>query len=210
MHFEYNVCRYYCSELIVREDVILEICIENLPEKNVEKLTPKMVRRMLGIDNKEIADLCRQISLIPKKDAKGQTYFSKDDVNVLQKIKCLHDDSISKMKQEKVVNYMARTTQNSQDTQFAPIQTSSNGANELISTFATLEKKMLNKIAKVIDEKLDGMDEVVVELIRCKTENEALRQKINELNKELYNAKNEMATYKPVAFNWYVKQNNSF
>ena len=195
----------------VREDVTLEICIENLPSKNEEKLTPKMVRRLLGIDNKEIADLCRQISLIPKKDAKGQTYFSKDDVDVLKKIKSLHDESISKIKQDNVVNYMARTQQRNYEPVAVQTQTNAVATNELLASFASLEKKMMARISKVIDEKLDGMDEVVVELIRCKTENESLRQKINDLNKELYDVKNEANSYKALGFNLFVKQNkNSF
>ena len=72
-----------------------------------------------------------------------------------------------------------------------------------------MEKKMMAKISKVIDEKLDGMDEVVVELIRCKTENESLRQKINDLNKELYDVKNEANSFKALGFNLFVKQNKS-
>ena len=50
------------------------------------------------------------------------------------------------------------------------------------------------------------MDEVVVELVRCKTENETLRYKINELNKEVYNIKNELSLYKPIGLGFYVKK----
>lgn len=70
-----------------------------------------------------------------------------------------------------------------------------------------MENNLSDRIAKVIDEKLEGMDEVVVELIRCKTDNETLRQKIVDLNKELYQLKNELNTYKPVAMGFYVKKN---
>ena len=55
---------------------------------------------------------------------------------------------------------------------------------------------------------LDGMDEVVVELVRCKTENETLRYKMNELNKELYNIKNELSKYHSLGLGLYVKKNN--
>ena len=51
------------------------------------------------------------------------------------------------------------------------------------------------------------MDEVVVELVRCKTENETLRYKMNELNKELYNLKNELSRYKSIGLGFYVKKN---
>ena len=65
---------------------------------------------------------------------------------------------------------------------------------------------MSDKIGKVIDEKLEGMDEVVVELIRCKTDNETLRQKIIDLNKEIYQLKNEVTCYKSVGFGLYKKK----
>ena len=186
----------------------MEICVENLQSKKVEKLTPKMVRRLLGIDNKEIADLCRQISLIPKRDEKGQTYFSKEDVDVLQKIKQLHASSAASVPINNVVNYKPQAIQKIPDSY--TVTTENPEAQNIINAFAGIEKKLIGRIAKVIDEKLDGMDEVVVELIRCKTENESLRQKINELNKLVYSLKNESNSYKPIGFNLYFRQNSDF
>ena len=76
----------------------------------------------------------------------------------------------------------------------------------ILTTLQDLEVKLSNKIAKVIDEKLEGMDDVVVELIRCKTDNETLKQKIVDLNKEVYQLKNELNSYKPVALGFYKKK----
>ena len=70
-----------------------------------------------------------------------------------------------------------------------------------------MENNLSDRIAKVIDEKLEGMDEVVVELIRCKTDNETLRQKIIDLNKEIYQLKNDVNSYKSIGMGLYVKQN---
>ena len=50
------------------------------------------------------------------------------------------------------------------------------------------------------------MDDVVVELIRCKTDNETLKQKIVDLNKEVYQLKNELNSYRPVALGFYKKK----
>ena len=69
-----------------------------------------------------------------------------------------------------------------------------------------MQSALSEKIASVIDEKLEGMDEVVVELIRCKTDNETLRQKIVELNKEVYQLKNTLNCYRPVGLGFYVKK----
>ena len=69
-----------------------------------------------------------------------------------------------------------------------------------------LENNIVSKITDVLSEKMDGLDEVIVELIRSKTENEALRQRLNELNKENFSLKNENAGYKPVGLGLYIKK----
>lgn len=69
-----------------------------------------------------------------------------------------------------------------------------------------MENNVISKITDVLSEKLDGLDEVIVELIKAKTENETLRQKVNELNKENFALKSENSSYKPVGLGLYVKK----
>ena len=69
-----------------------------------------------------------------------------------------------------------------------------------------VENNVINKITDVLSEKLDGLDEVIVELIKAKTENETLRQKVNELNKENFALKTENSSFKPVGLGFYVKK----
>ena len=146
-------------------------------------LSPQEVRNILKTDNREIIKLCKQASIVPKKDKNGQTYFSYNEVNNLKNI------------QEKSVKSTALTQVDSQKV-----------VNNLISSLEDMEKNITSTMSKLIDEKLDGMDEVVVELIRCKTENETLRQKINELNKENYHLKNTIKSYKSVGLGLYIKK----
>ena len=75
-----------------------------------------------------------------------------------------------------------------------------------MSSLQSLETKLSEKISKVIDEKLEGMDDVVVELIRCKTDNETLKQKIVDLNKEIYQLKNEVNSFRSVGLGFYKKK----
>jgi len=42
-------------------------------------LLPNDVRKLLNIDNREIVELCKKTSINPKKDEKGQIYFSIDE-----------------------------------------------------------------------------------------------------------------------------------
>lgn len=154
-------------------------------EKGKSILSPQEVRSILKTDNREIVRLCKKASIVPKKDPHGQTYFSYDEVQNLKKLQTgtSKGTALTQADSQKVVT-------------------------NLLSTLESMEKNITDSMSKIIDEKLDGMDEVVVELIRCKTENESLRQKINELNKENYHLKNAVKSYKPVGLGLYLKKAN--
>lgn len=146
-------------------------------------LSPQEVRNILNTDNREIVRLCRKASIVPRKNKNGQTYFSYNEV---QNLKSLQGDSpkstaVAKVDSQAVVN-------------------------NLLTSLESMEKNITGSLSKIIDEKLDGMDEVVVELIRCKTENETLRQKINELNKENYHLKNKVKSFKSMGLGFYIKK----
>lgn len=149
-------------------------------------LSPQEVRAILNTDNKEIVELCKRASIMPRKNSKGHTYFSYDEVKNLRKVQA----------QKAVSNPIV-----------AQVQKQPTAIQNILVSLKEMEDTLSSKIAKVIDEKLEGMDEVVVELIRCKTDNETLRQKIVDLNKEVYQLKNELNSYKPVAMGFYVKKN---
>lgn len=148
-------------------------------------LSPQEVRSILKTDNKEIVELCKRASILPKKNSKGQTYFSYEEVKNLRKVQAAKGASMLPVQTE--------TKQNS-------------AIMNILTSLKDLESKLSNRISKVIDEKLEGMDEVVVELIRCKTDNETLRQKIIDLNKEIYQLKNDLNSYKPVGLGFYKKK----
>lgn len=148
-------------------------------------LSPQEVRSILRTDNKEIVELCKCASILPRKNSKGQTYFSYEEVKNLRKVQAMKGVSMPPVKTE--------------SRQPSAIM-------NILNSLKDLENKLSNKISKVIDEKLEGMDEVVVELIRCKTDNETLRQKIIDLNKEIYQLKNDLNSYKPVGLGFYKKK----
>ena len=149
-------------------------------------LSPQEVRAILNTDNKEIVELCKRASIMPRKNSKGHTYFSYDEVKNLRKVQA----------QKGITNPMITSAQ-----MHSPVM------KNLLVSLKEMENNLSDRIAKVIDEKLEGMDEVVVELIRCKTDNETLRQKIIDLNKEIYQLKNDVNSYKSIGMGLYVKQN---
>lgn len=154
-------------------------------------LLPNDVRKLLNIDNKEIVELCKKTSVTPKKDQRGQIYFSVDEVKKLKNAKL---SVVAEMKEKKVT---------------LPVMTkpsSQTVVNGLLDTLNKMENNITTSMTKIIDEKLEGMDDVVLELVRCKTENENLKNKVNELNKENFRLRNALNSFKPVLCGFYVKK----
>lgn len=160
---------------------------------NERTLTPQEVRTILKTDNKEIVELCKKAAIRPRKNAKGHTYFSYDEVKNLRKVQAQVKGMVSNPITSRVPAAVG-------------VSSGAAGVKNVLSALQDLESRLSDRIAKVIDEKLEGMDDVVVELIRCKTDNETLKQKIVDLNKEVYQLKNELNSYKPVALGFYKKK----
>ncbi len=159
---------------------------------NPEKiLLPNDVRKLLNVDNKEIVELCKKTSVNPKKNSKGQIYFSVDEVKKLRNAK----SSVVAEMSEKRSALSVVTKPNSQAV-----------VNNLLDTLNRMENNITTSMTKLIDEKLEGMDDVVLELVRCKTENENLKNKVNELNKENFKLKNILNSFKPLMCGFYIKK----
>lgn len=152
-------------------------------ELNENILSPQDVRKILESDNMEIVKLCKKADITPRKTDDGKTYFSMDDVRALKMAKegVSNVPSISKNASQLVVD-------------------------SLIKSLHRMENNITDSVTKILDERLEGMDEVVVELIRCKTENENLKNEIEDLRKENYTLQKENASYKPFMFGMYIKE----
>ena len=153
-------------------------------------LLPNDVRKLLNVDNKEIVELCKKSSVNPKKDNNGQIYFSVDEVKKLRSAKY---STINEMSDKKALSVVTKPQ-------------SQAVVNNLLDTLNKMENNITSSMTKLIDEKLEGMDDVVLELVRCKTENENLKNKVNELNKENFKLRNEINSYKPLMCGFYIKK----
>ena len=158
-------------------------------------LLPNDVRKLLNVDNKEIVELCKKTSVCPKKNKFGQIYFSIDEVRKLRSAKTsiIAGNGIRKMNRNETLPVMSKSNS----------QTVVNG---LLDTLNKMESNITLSMTKLIDEKLEGMDDVVLELVRCKTENENLKNKVNELNKENFKLKNILSSFRPLFAGFYVKK----
>lgn len=193
-----------------------------------EIISAGQLLRILNSNPKEVSTLCQKACLKPKKDGFGNIYFSKDDIDVLKKVKELYkqtkelqeekkravEEAVKEMTTiDKENNFLQRMKQKVQRHEFNNVENALEPINttgakgDIARSIQALENNIVDRISNVLSEKMDGLDEIVVELIRTKTENETLRQKLNELNKENFNLKSENACFKSVGLGFYVKKN---
>lgn len=164
--------------------------LSTLEDVENKEFSPKEIREMLGIDNSGIQELCKAADIRLKKNSRGLTYFTKDDAKILKSVQNRENNMSLPVKSPAFQGTNTITTAS---------------VVRLVETLKDIEKNMTKNITSILDEKLDGMDDVVMELIRVKTENETMRFKINELNKEIYKLKKEINSFKKVPFGFYAK-----
>lgn len=184
-----------------------------LESNNTQKkkiYTTEEVRNLLNTDNKGISQLCKQVYVSPKKDKRtGQTFFLDTDVEILRKISDLHAKGQRIMESKKLDNSASTKLAVAERTvETATVQPSVD-LSALTNSIIAAQEGILEKISTILDDKLEGLDEVVVELIRCKTDIERQRAKIDDLTRENYQLKNDLERYQPVGLGFYVKRTNT-
>ena len=117
-------------------------------------LLPNDVRKLLNVDNKEIVELCKKTSVNPRKNSDGQIYFSVDEVKKLKNAK----SSVLSGSNKSALSVVSK-----------PV--SQAVVNNLLDTLNRMETNITSSMTKVIDEKLEGMDDIILEIVSCKTEN---------------------------------------
>ena len=146
-------------------------------------LSPSEVREILSADNEEIISLCKRASIVPRRNHRGLTYFSYDDVKRLQQVKQMKNNLV----------------------RISPNQV----VDKIMSSFNQMEEKISNNILNTLDKKLDEKMQVVegmaAELIKFQTENEKLKNKIIELNRENVHMKMELEKFEKIGFGFYKK-----
>lgn len=146
-------------------------------------LSPSEVRDILNADNEEIISLCKRASIVPKRNRRGLTYFSYNDVKRLQEAKSMK-------------NSLVRITPNAV-------------VDRIMTSFSQMEEKISNNILDTLDKKLEekiqGVKGMAAELIKIQTENEKLKNKIIELNRENVHMKMELEKFEKIGFGFYRK-----
>jgi len=75
----------------------------------------------------------------------------------------------------------------------------------MVETVSQVKDSILKDMSRMLDDKLTGLDDVVVELIRCKSENDSLRRKLDDLQGKLVDMEEELTCFVPIQFGFYRK-----
>ena len=184
-----------------------------------EKINVEELEIILNSNIEEVVKLCKKACLKPKTDSTGNAYFTKNDVDTLKKIKELYsktqeiqENSKKNIENEpemtnpnKKVNFLTKAKNRIKSESNLPM-TPTHPTFHLQTQIEKLENNLISKMSEILSEKMDGFDEIIVELIRAKTENENLRQQVNTLNKQVFILKNELASFNPLPFGFYTKK----
>lgn len=188
------------------------------------EILPKTVRDILKINNDEIVNLCKIADIPLKQNAKGLTYFTTEDIKTLKKIQ----ETQQKVQniEKKFVKLKNNLTNTPSKNDTVPkkslpekVAADSNKdtlmlLQQITDTVKSIEQGFYTKFSSVLDEKLDakleeklgGIDEVIMDLVRSKTELNVMRQQIADKDKEIYELKNELASYRKITGRFYFKQ----
>ncbi|XVJ50833.1 MAG: MerR family transcriptional regulator [Vampirovibrio sp.] len=170
------------------------------------------VCQLFQIQESTLKNLSQVLKLSPQVDTNDQQlYFTKADVDLLQQAIDLHRQGKPLSEIVPLLtapNYQLQMTGSQGTSEETALEKRSTRAEELSSVVEAIthsKEFILNEMSRLLDDRLAGLDEVVVELIRTKSENDALRSKINTLSREKQQLKDEVDSFKPMQFGFYKK-----
>ncbi len=192
-----------------------------------QKVNVEELEVILNTDIEQVVSLCKKACLKPKTDSFGNAYFTRDDVDILKKMKELYEQAQHIAKKEefiqqstievapepeldtnKKINFLQKAKNRIKTESIFPIANNNNQTIQIQNSLLKLENNLIKKMSEILSEKMDGFDEIIVELIRSKTENENLRNQVNSLNKQVFVLKNELASFQQLPFGLYTKKDN--
>ena len=169
------------------------------------------VCQLFQIQETTLKNLSQVLKLTPQLDSTSQQlHFAQADLDVLKRAIELHRQGkpLSEIVQLLTVTSTAlqvTPTYSLNETSASDAVATDNGISSVVEAITHSKEYILTEMSRLLDDRLAGLDEVVVELIRTKSENDALRTKINTLSKEKQQLVDEVESFKPVQFGFYKK-----
>jgi DNA-binding transcriptional MerR regulator len=188
---------------------------------------------LLGLDERELMTYVQMLGLSPRKDDKtGRLIFTHRDIEALKKANEMkkhgeNPDAIARQLSAKPAGtagapksaaaspesdtatagaskpaYMSTVTPGQA---IRPTAAGKDNITVMVEAVSQVKEGILKDLSRLLDDKLSGLDEVVVELIRCKSENDSLKKKLDEAVRSKETLEYELSRFKPVQFGFYRK-----
>ena len=76
---------------------------------------------------------------------------------------------------------------------------------QIVKAVITAKNSIVEEVSASFEQKIEKLDEAIVELISCKAENERLKGKIDNLIKENYKLKKEIKSFRSIMPGFFIK-----
>lgn len=165
------------------------------------------VCELLGLDEPRVLAMSKAVGVQPHRDiATGRIQFSVQDLEQLRKA------TMPDARNPLVANTPSAMTPGKAAYASVPQRAATGGGmsrgeiSVIVDAVSNAKEGILRDLSQLLDDKLAGLDEVVVELIRSKSENDTLRDEIKRLAESRDHLQMELARFKPAAFGFYRKE----
>lgn len=193
------------------------------------------VMELLGLDERELMSYVQVLGLSPRRDEKtSRIIFTHRDIEMLKKARDMkkHGEDLSTISRQlgtqpqptlqpqtntagnaasgTMIKAPAKATEELptylNTTSNQSIRTSGkDNITSMVEAVSQVKEGILKDLSRLLDDKLSGLDEVVVELIRCKSENDSLKKKLDEALRSKDALEHELSRFKPVQFGFFRK-----
>lgn len=123
-----------------------------------------------------------------------------------EKPKSLNQSGLDINTKTSEINISASALASDEKTEIVSVPAISAEAAQLINALLHTQNHIVHELTDVFDKRLEKLDDIIVDLIRCKTENERLKQKIDNLTRDNYRLKKDTECYKAVVPGLYIKR----
>ena len=195
----------------------------NSPSTQQFPFTASYIREQLRLDDAALTNICRQLNIRPHQDARtGQPFFSKSDVDRIRQTIEAGTANRTALASPAAASparvssaapsstgAQAATTVNKPGYTSLPTNTAGMSRTDLsliVDSVSNAKEEILKDLSQLLDDKLSGLDDVVVELIRSKSENDSLKEELKRLEANRLQLQQELSRFKPAAFGFYRKE----
>jgi hypothetical protein len=172
--------------------------------------TMAYVCELLNTDESRVTALCNTLGIQPHRNERtGHMFFGLKDLEQLQS--AMENGDISSDSPSQLPQRSQTAIASSKNTYSSVPQRSTGSSlsrtelSAIVESVSNAKEEILKDLSQLLDDKLSGLDEVVVELIRSKSENDSLREELKRIEENKTHLESELSKFKPAAFGFYRK-----